>query len=637
MVGKNIPDKELVEEARDSMFHRGPDDAGLYYSRPEGVALGHRRLSIIDLSPTGHQPFFSNDGRYVIIFNGEIYNYLEIKKELKGRYDFKTPSDTEVLIAAYSQWGKGCLEKINGMFAFAIWDKKENSLFVARDRLGIKPLYYSIVSDNFYFASEIKAILKLSKIRRELNKQGYLDYLSYRQVLGGDTFFVGISALLPGHCLFFKKHSVVEQTKYWDLPVLDKKNDPGEEQILKNTEELLKETVRQHLISDVPLGAYLSGGLDSSLLVALIAGFSKEKVKTFTVGFEEVGYNEFEPASQVANLFDTDHHEIILKGQEYLSLIPEVIKIKDEPLSIPNEIAVHLLSKELKKHISVVLSGEGADELFGGYGRIFRSGFDWERMQLLKSGQLNSSDAPDLVNNLRDKYGDWQEMSEIEHFLRQYQYFDVKEKEQILNQDFFSLDRNSIINKPFFVPFFDKLKNLSVSDKYLHIFQKIHLLAPMRRLDANTMSSSVEARVPFVDHKLVEFVSALPLHYKLAWKSEQQKEKARSLNSSQISEEYDTTKYLLKKIAEKYLPDNIINRKKIGFPVPLNSFFGEKFKDFSKEILLSDDSRSKAFYNQSILEKWLDRRDLLSDNRWGYSIWMLINMELWLREYNVYI
>jgi len=633
VIGK-LPNKENFLKARDCMAHRGPDDCGDYYNQQENIALGHRRLAIIDLSSSGRQPFESNDKRYIIVFNGEIYNYLEIKEKLSRFYKFKTKTDTEVLLAAYIQWQEECLKYLNGMFAFAIWDKKEKKLFLARDRFGIKPLYYSQIKNNFYFSSEIKGILSINN-KCTLNKKGLLDYLSYRYALGENTLFTGISSLLPGHFMFVKNGKIICKKAYWELPITEKKIDPGEKEALARTAELLGKSVSLHLRSDVPVGAYLSGGLDSSVLVAEMSKLSKNKIKTFSIGFEEEGYSELEYAKIVAKKFETDHHEYVLKGEEYFKLLQKVIRCKDTPLFSPNEVAWYALTGKLKKYVSVIMSGGGADELFGGYGRIFRSGYDLERMKILKS--FSEKEISIFLDNLKKKYKDFSFSSPLDLFLSQYTYIDSELKQKLLNPDIFEAYKKDLFNKGYFKSYFLKLKKLNFSDQYLYIFQNVHLLGTLHSLDSVTMSSAVEARVPYVDYNLVEYISALPLKYKMAWKSKYNEEKARLLNSDQISEKHDNIKYLLKKVASQNLPEEIMNRKKMGFPVPLEKWFRGKHEQMAKDLLLSSGSRSKNLYNQKVVTDLLNHKKEAVKRNHGINIWMLVNIELWLREYNLVV
>jgi len=632
----NLPTKQKCIKARDTMQHRGPDDGGIYYNLKEDIFLGHRRLAIIDLSVSGRQPMVSNDGRLIVIFNGEIYNYLELKKELKDFYNFKTKTDTEILLAAYIKWGEAFLKNIRGMFSFAIWDRKKQQLLVVRDRLGIKPLYYACYGDTFYFASEMKAILKLSQIQCQLDQQGFLDYLSYRHPLGSRTMFRNIFSLLPGHYFIYKKNSPVKIIKYWDLDVIADKKDPGEEEVLSETAKRLKETIHLHMISDVPLGAYLSGGLDSSILVALMAEISNKPIKTFSIGFARDGFNEFQYSREIARKFNTNHHEYFLHSQNYFDLMPELIRFKDAPLSTHNEVALYVLSKQLKRNITVVLSGDGADELFAGYGRIFRSGYDFERMRLLDDLMFFSADErAAIINNMKIKYKTARFSSALEHFLAQYPYLKLDKKISLLNKARISGSENKLLNKSYFKKIFSKISALSPTDQYLYIFQKIHLLGPLHRLDNSTMAASVEARVPYIDHKFIEYVSALPEKYKLSWASKEDQKRAAFLNSDQISEKHDITKYILRKIGAKYLPSHIIKRKKMNFPAPLNYWLGTEYKNFAKEMLLSPQSKSSSLYNENTLKNWINNKDANGENKYGLNIWMLLNIEIWMREYKV--
>ena len=630
-VGK-IPERERVIRARDTMVHRGPDDAGIYYAPEEGVTLGHRRLAIIDLSPAGRQPMMSADGRYKIVYNGEIYNFREIKEKLNNSYNFKTKTDTEVLLAAYMKWGAGSISHLRGMFSFAIWDAKEKKLFMARDRFGIKPLYYALYNDTLYFSSEVKGILVLTDMPRILNRAAIIDYLSYRYPLGGTTFFQGISSLLPGHYLTYALGQSPTITQYWDVPVVTDKIDPGEGTVIETFHGLLRDCVKAHMISDVPLGAYLSGGVDSSLLVALMATFSQKPVKTFSVGFKEEKFNEFHYARMVAERYGTDHHEIIMGSAEYTALLPEVIRFKDAPLAIPNEVPLHMLSSELKKEITVVLSGEGADELYGGYGKIFRSGYDLERLE--DFSYLTQSEQAELAENLKKKYRSLNVLSPLKHFLHQYSYWNIDEKKNLLNSQLFDLSESTLFNEEFFRPHFARVSGLSPSEQYLYLFSKVHIIGPLERLDVTTMSRSVEARVPYVDHILAEYVSHLPLSYRLRWKSEEDERRASVLSSDEISEVHDIPKYLLRRIGSEYLPREVVERKKLAFPVPLNEWFGGSLRGYAKEVLLAPSTRLAPLWNQRALTGWLDEEVTLGSRR-GLNIWMLINLELWASEYKV--
>ena len=462
--------KALIEDMTNTMFHRGPDEFGFYVN--ENLALGHRRLSIIDLK-AGRQPMSDKNGYIWIVFNGEIYNFRELRKDLEGKgYTFKTKSDTEVIIYSYEEYGLDCLKEFNGMFAFAIYDKRKKRLFLARDRLGIKPLYYTITDKEIIFASEIKAILKHPNVKKKVNLYGISSYLSYRYVLGKETLFDGIYTLQPGYFLLCEDGKIKEK-QYWELPIIPQKEDKGEEYYVRKLRELLTKSVKMRMISDVPLGAYLSGGLDSSIIVALMSDIKNEPIKTFSIGFEEEGFNEFEYARLMVERCKTNHKEILLNAEKYIELMPKLIRYKDAPLSVANEVPLYEMSKELKKDITVVLSGEGADELFGGYGRIFRSPFDYERLKLIENNPdlLDETVKSILVESLRDKYGDLNFKDELSHFLSTYNWITLAEKKEIFTDKVNSIigDDDHILSV--FKGYFDKIKVLDQYDKYLWLFE----------------------------------------------------------------------------------------------------------------------------------------------------------------------
>jgi asparagine synthase (glutamine-hydrolysing) len=630
-----------VDKMCQSMDHRGPDDKGRnVLSLPGGwfCALGHRRLSILDTSKAGRQPMTNEDKSKWIIHNGEVYNFQEIRKELESLgYRFKSGTDTEVILKAYDAWDTDCVKRFNGMWSFAIVDISNGRLLISRDRLGIKPLYFTWVENTLLFASEIKAFFEFPDVPRELNLLGLSDYLSYRYVLGVDSLYKRIQSLLPGHNLCIESGEA-KANQYWELPILPTKNDPGEKEVIEQTADLFKKSVIYRMISDVPLGAYLSGGIDSSAVVAEMAKISSHPVKTFTIGFEEDGFNEFAHARKVSDYFKTDHHEILLQKEDYLNLLPEVIGNKDAPLSVPNEVAVYVLSEELKKYITVVLSGEGADELFGGYGRIFRSALDFKKIEALRNGTstLSSEEANKLNENLRNRYNDMDYGSPLIHFLKQYSYIPNAEKKALLNMEVLKLVGQDILNLTYFESYFNKLEGLDLHEKYIWLFQKIHLLGLLHRLDANTMAYAVEGRVPFVDHDFVEYVNALPLHYKIRWKSSTSEEETKLLNCNQISETHDIPKYLLRELFRKKLPPMVIKRKKLGFPVPVSQWFKDrKINELTREMLLSPNSRSRSIFERSTLESWLDSSAPKSVSRHGLVLWMLLNIEIWMRRYKI--
>lgn len=627
-------DQVLVEKMTHSLFHRGPDAGGVYLDNR--IALGHRRLKIIDLSEVANQPMFDLTDRAGIVFNGEIYNYQEIRQILISKgYAFKSNSDTEVILNSYLEYGIDCLNSFNGMFAFAIYDKKDGRVFLVRDRLGVKPLYYCLFDGRLIFSSEIKAILMYPKFTKTLNVIGMSSYLSHRYPVGENTFFEGISSLLPGHYLEIKK-GTVSLRQYWHLSVTAGREDLGENFYTEKMRELLINSISYRMISDVPLGAYLSGGLDSSVLVSLMTRIGSARVRTFSIGFPENGFNEFHYARLVADRYNTEHHEILLNSSDYIDNMLKLIGYKDGPLAVPNEAALYVMSKELKKYITVVLSGEGADELFGGYGRIFRSPYDYERLKILDSKVISEHNNIDenMVENLKMKYGNKSFKNEIEHFLFLYEYVKWDDKLRLLSDEIIEYLDNDRDLKTLFYKEFEKLDDMSIYNKYMWIFEKFHIVGLLHRLDTATMAASVEGRVPFVDHhELVDFVMSMPFRYKLKWKSAADQSKAKLYNCDQISEKYDIPKYILKKTFENDLPAEVVWREKVGFPVPVHKWFGGELNEFTKDILLDDRAKNRGIYNNLYIEEVVNNENFFDNHSFGVKLWMLLNLELWFREY----
>jgi asparagine synthase (glutamine-hydrolysing) len=359
---------------------------------------------------------------------------------------------------------------------------------------------------------------------------------------------------------------------------------------------------------------------------------SQKPIKTFTIGFKDDGFNEFEYANIIANQFETNHKEIVLSGKNYIDAMERLIGYKDAPLSVPNEVPLYLMSKELKKSITVVLSGEGADEIFGGYGRIFRSPYDYERIKNIDNLNLSRKEKEEWSKEFIKKYIKCSFNTEIEHFMNIYSYTSFNDKQELLNKD---IDLYEIEKKFFnkFLYYFEELSDESYYNKLMYTFEKIHIVGLLHRVDTATMASSVEARVPFLDHRLVEFASTIPLKYKLKWNSDEDKNKAKLLMSDKISENYDTPKYILKKAYENMLPNKILYRKKVGFPVPLNKWLGGDFNKYAKKLLLSEEASSRKLYNIHNIEKWLNSEKLSLNHSNAMKIWMLINIELFMKKY----
>lgn len=619
---------DLLWQMTNTMYHRGPDGGGIHSD--SGIGFGHRRLSILDLSEAGKQPFVQNE--LSITFNGEIYNFREIKKQI-GTFNYVSETDTEVILNAYRKHGIDCIKKFNGMFAFALFDKSKQKVFLVRDRMGIKPLYYANINDEIIFASEVKAILASKKIKADYSNSAISNYLSFRYPVGNQSLFENIYQLDPGHYLEIDLNTKkITKTQYWDVPIIENKEDKGESYYTQKLQEILGDSVRYRMIADVDFGAYLSGGLDSSIVVALMSKIHSREIKTFTIGFEEKEYNEFKYSKMVADMYQTQHHTIMLDPAKYFETSDMLISYKDAPLSVPNEPALYLMSKALKEHFTVVLSGEGADELFGGYGRIFRSPYDHERFSKIDNNSIDKQITGEFKKSFLEKYGQF-EPNITNHFLKLYKYISLEDKQKFMSNDFLDSTQHDRPLFDYFNSYFKKSQTLSPSEQYMWIFEKIHLQGLLNRLDMTTMAASVEGRVPFVDHKLIEFAFNIPLKYKLKWKSEAHKLSSNQITSDKISEVYDTPKYLLKKAYESQLPKEVVWRRKMGFPVPLHKWFGDSFNEYAKEVLLDGKAQRRNLYNNVELERLLSDKRNFNQHSFGLKIWMLVNLELWLNKY----
>lgn len=598
------------------------------------MMLGLARLKIVDLTDAGHQPMFSADRSLVIAFNGEIYNFREIRAELEtGGVRFRSSSDTEVVLEAYRRWGLACFDRFVGMWGLALWDARNGQLILSRDRLGIKPLFYARDGGVLAFASEPKAVLSALNLDRKLDQTALSDYLSYRHPLGERTFYRDVKSLEPG-CHIVVEGANLSVRRYWELPIIAEKRDPGEDAALAGFSELFESSVRYRMVADVPVGSFLSGGLDSSAVAATMARLADGQIKTFTIGYPgHEGYNEFGYAAQVAEAYGTDHQEVTLNGRDVIDLVPSLVRYKDAPLAATHEVALHVLSRELRKQVTVVLSGEGADELLGGYGRIFRSAFDVQR--IAGGLEANCAAGDPLVENLRLKYGDRLVADPLEHFLVQYTYTPLERKRLLLTGAAKEAIGPDLLNRTFFEASFSRLGALDLHERYMWIFQTSHLLGLLSRLDSATMATSVEGRVPFVDHRLVEYVNALPLHYKLRWRSSEDEAAAQILNSDQISESHDIPKYLLKRaFSAGQLPTEVVDRRKMGFPVPLGHWLREELGEYCRDLLLDSGARTRDVFDPKVLRKWIERKDD-ADPEMAVSLWMLMNVEAWMRECRV--
>lgn len=598
------PGRETTLEAMAAtLAHRGPDGAGRFAA--EGVGLGHRRLAIIDLEG-GVQPMTDAVGN-VLVFNGEIYNFLELRRELEGLgRRFVTRSDTEVLLGAYRQWGQACLSRLRGMFAFALWDAGRRELFVARDRVGIKPLYYATVGGVFYFASEAKALLEIPNFQRRLNRPALPLYLTFRYTPGEQTLFDGIRKLLPGHALTVAADGSLAVSQYWNLHFAPDEG-PSAAQWQERFWGTFEEAVRLRMISDVPLGAYLSGGLDSSLLVAAMSGLSSSPVDAFSVGFRDRRFNELPHAAVVARRFGCRHH-VLHAEEEAAELLDPVVYHLDEPLGDLAAIPTFLMARQTKPQVSVVLSGEGADELLAGYPK-YRAVLAGGRLSPWLPGALLAAVARLNPPIAWRRMGDFLAQADaVEAYLRLTAVFTAEEQAALLTApDRDAEDVVAAVARPHFAREYDGLSRLLALD--FHTWLPDDLLL---KNDKMTMAHGVEARVPYLDHQLVELCARIPSRFKMNWHQE---------------------KLLLRRAMTERLPASIRRRRKTGFAVPLAQWMQGPFGQRVREVFRPEFVAAQGLFRPESLEHLLRRP--LNDPYYRRQFWTVAALGLWMRRFRV--
>ena len=595
--------------------YRGPDGSGQICLEPDGVALGHRRLSILDLSEAGRQPMASGNERFWIVYNGEIYNYLEIRRDLEGLgWKFRSDSDTEVLLHAYEHWGAACLERFMGMFAFAIWDRDNRELFAARDRLGIKPFYYSETATGLVFASEIKSILAVQSGRAGVDVSLIDAYMDFGYVPGEQTLHKGIKRLLPGHTLVWRDNRTTTSS-YWELDF----GTHRQSDVTQSAEEvrrLLTDSVALHLRSDVPLGVFLSGGLDSSAVVALLSPGASRGLKTFSVAYNfGSDYDETSYAREVAAAFSTDHHEIRVTPQQFLDFVPDYIWHMDEPVTEAAAISLHYVSKLAREHVVVCLSGEGSDEIFAGYDfYTYNLAIEKARRSLrpgIFSGLAGLAGKLGRFAKLR-KYLELASMP-LEQRYRGISSYEQGKKATLYDSGFAHCAADgSATCKSFIEALFDQSKDWDPLSRMLYFDTKTWLVDDLLiKADRMSMANSIELRVPFLDHRIVEHAATLPSNYKI---------------------HRGDTKFILKRAMEKQLPERIIRRRKMGFPTPLEIMFRGELFDYAHDTLLSRQAAGRGYFDQNAV------RELLLDHKSGKAanhreIWQLLVLEEWHRRF----
>lgn len=602
--------REMIVKATDLMSRRGPDDAGYWVQGSLG--LGHRRLSIIDLSPLGHQPMFNEDGRIALVYNGEIYNFQELYAQLCAKgHVFRSRSDSEVIIHAYEEWGYDCVQKFNGMFAFAIWDEVKRSLWLVRDRLGVKPLYYYWDGNVFIFASEIKPILKSGVVKAEMNERVLDAYFSLGYVPGPDTIFKGIMKLVPGNFLSLQNGSLTQQ-EYWDFADVNEMS-LTPRQYEERLEELLRDSIFKRLRSDVPLGVFLSGGLDSSAVVALMSEINSEAINTFTVGYDmEKNFSEEPFAALVASSFNTRHNVFKLEPTAFFSSMEKLVEFAEEPIVEPAAIALYHISKMARQDATVLLSGEGSDELFGGY-YLYEIMKKIDRFQRVIPAPLHgfAKFAASFSGQLKlKKYADWLHLPLEKRYQGTSSYLTDSMKKTIYSRDFYAT-KGSYLEETFSAHFTKVRGKKDSLGKMLYVDTKTWLADDLLvKADKMTMAASIELRVPFLDYRLVELAASYPSEMKIS---------------------AGNGKVILKSLMKSRLPETIVNRKKMGFPVPLTDWFkGELAYSMQK---IKDSAELKNWISPQFIENSFGagRSAVIADN--GKLVMSLLVLLFWRDRY----
>jgi asparagine synthase (glutamine-hydrolysing) len=613
--GKSV-DEALLTRMCTAIRHRGPDDDGFYFNAPAG--LGMRRLSIIDVAG-GHQPIHNQDRTAWIVYNGEIYNYLELREKLeKLGHKFYTNSDTEAIVHAYDEYGADCANHLRGMFAFAIWDERTQELLLARDRVGKKPLLYALVNGQLVFGSEFTALLQHPDVSREVDPHAIDQYLSFMCVPAPLTAYKSIRKLEPGHTLRWRKGEIKTE-RYW-LPDFSKKLKISEEEAGERTIEILREAVRVRLMSEVPLGAFLSGGIDSSAVVALMSEESSERVKTFSIGFEEQDFSELHHARRVAEHIGADHHEFIVKP-DALEVLPILVEHYGEPYADSSAVPTYYVSRETRKHVTVALNGDGGDESFAGYERyiamtiteqyhkvpaLVRESLIKQAVNLIPTSTTKKTkirSAKRLLNAVSlprlNRYMHW--MTTFNHEL----------KEPLYSESFRRATQHSEATSVL-EPWFSRANGASIVDTVLLTDLMTYLPNDLLvKVDIASMAVSLEARSPFLDHHVIEFAARLPPEMKLR---------------------RFTTKYLLKRVLRQLLPHENLDRRKMGFGVPIGHWFRGKMQPFLREVVLSEKAVRRGLFNRETVERLIDDH-ASGKSDYAHQLWTLMMLELWFQRF----
>lgn len=614
----------------ETLTHRGPDDGGAWFDDEAGIALGHRRLSIIDLTVKGHQPMASPSGRYVAVFNGEIYNFKELRRNLVTDSELRGNSDTEVMLAAIEEWGlETAVRKFVGMFAIAIWDRKDQRLHLVRDRIGEKPLYYGWSQDVFLFGSELKALCAFRNFSPIISRDVLALYMSLSYVPAPYSIYEGIYKLEPGEIRTIEDNGECSTEYYWNAKeMVDCQNRnrffENDADVICQLDQLLRATVAKQMISDVPLGAFLSGGIDSSTVVALMQSQTIQPVKTFTIGFHETGFNEALRARAIAKHLGTDHTELYVTPQETLEVIPKIPVFYDEPFADPSQIPTYLVARLAKQNVTVSLSGDGGDELFGGYNRYFWGRSIWNKMKrcpaplrMLFTKFLTSCSpgawdgmfriaGPFLPNRLRQPlYGD--KIHKLAEVLKSpemlYQNLTTTWKDPVslvVGSKLLPTTASEYSIRPGLTDFAETMMFL---DLITYLPDDI-----LVKLDRAAMGTSLETRIPFLDHQVVEFAWSLPIHFKIR---------------------NGQGKWILRQVLKHYIPTELTDQPKTGFGLPIGAWLRGPLKDWSETLLQPRRMMDEGYLNPGpIRQKWEEH--LSGKRNWQYYLWNVLMFQAWL-------
>jgi len=622
----------LVEGMAAKIAHRGPDSFGVWGDASIGLALGHRRLSIVDLSEAGHQPMVSYSGRLVITYNGEIYNAPELRKELIAKgCQFQGHSDTEVILEACEVWGVAATcQKLIGMFAFIVWDKQNKQLFLARDRLGIKPLYWGFNSGILFFGSQLKSFSVHPAWKAEIDTDALTSYFRFNYVPTPISIFRGMQKLIPGTVLSVNPRGQTQETRFWNFQEIveagiSNRRARLDHELIEELDSLLRDAVKRRMVADVPLGAFLSGGIDSSTVVALMQAQSEAPIKTFSIGFHEQGYDEAKYAALVAKHLGTDHHELYLHANEAQAIIPDLPVWFDEPFADASQIPTFLVSRMAREQVKVSLSGDGGDELFAGYSRYLLGHSIWRWMKLLpywirkRSAQgirkikpqhwdqmayiLPTSLRPRLMGDKAYKVADMMMMPSDRHFYRSLiSHWENPEEIVLGGREVETYPWSGAEN----IPFKNFIEQMQFFDTLTYLPDDI-----LTKVDRASMALGLEARVPLLDHRVVEFSWQLPLHMKIR---------------------QGKGKWLLRQVLNRYVPSQLIDRPKMGFGVPIGEWLRGPLREWAEDLLSDDRLKNQGLLNPELIRtRWMEH--LSACCNWQYSLWGVLMFQAWYDQW----